>query len=625
MRHWSNSRSDDDSIHCIGNGSICVYEKGPDIIQVFGAPYSLPSVLNISITDNKTIEACSDREEGSSIWRHTLSSDKKNGTFIDLPYGANACFIRKIDLEFPLELTLQFNGNSVSAIQNQKMFKQSSLSGAALFTVKAGTPFYSNLYCFPTEVFYQIVLQGNAKLEAKDSDKYTIRLDPGESLIAICGGEELPECVETARDVLNCSYSKILQDAKRFYREWAAQSLDFNSLIPDSFKDKSNLIKSIDDITYLICSQTDKSGGIIAGHNYHLAYVRDQYGVARCLLKLGLYDHAKAILAYYFGLWEKYGKISNAQSPGLDGVFHRHENDKSEITGYLIIQAFDYWDASGDTDFLKHILPMLKWALQSQIEYLAGGMLPFNGDETYVAGGMLPRSVLNDGSAEATLLFITGGRRLLNFIGKFDDWSKQQELVKIVEETANTYLINFVKDSRLITNNPKRKSLTELPDCRHGVCESCSAFGWTFRSENDRYLCMTCFEKACLPKAEDKEYFLLSTALITIFVHADLIPKDIICQMIDKMIQSYWHSGKLPSSQNNDLSVGYDYGLFLNALVYLKHPLADEIYSKMINLIDNTGAWVEYYLNGKPCSTRCRPWESGINLTAAIEFALDKG
>jgi hypothetical protein len=29
-------------------------------------------------------------------------------------------------------------------------------------------------------------------------------------------------------------------------------------------------------------------------------------------------------------------------------------------------------------------------------------------------------------------------------------------------------------------------------------------------------------------------------------------------------------------------------------------------------------AWVEYYEDGKPFNTRCRPWESGINLEAAI-------
>jgi hypothetical protein len=41
----------------------------------------------------------------------------------------------------------------------------------------------------------------------------------------------------------------------------------------------------------------------------------------------------------------------------------------------------------------------------------------------------------------------------------------------------------------------------------------------------------------------------------------------------------------------------------------------------MMNMLDETGAWVEYYIEGKPNGTFCRPWESAINLEAAIRFA----
>ena len=86
-----------------------------------------------------------------------------------------------------------------------------------------------------------------------------------------------------------------------------------------------------------------------------------------------------------------------------------------EITGYLIVQAFDYYQKSGDKAFLKKIYPMLEWAWFSQVQELHENMLPFNGDETYVAGGILPRTVLCQGSAESTLLFLAAGERLLSF------------------------------------------------------------------------------------------------------------------------------------------------------------------------------------------------------------------
>ena len=60
--------------------------------------------------------------------------------------------------------------------------------------------------------------------------------------------------------------------------------------------------------------------------------------------------------------------------------------------------------------------------LGGQQRHLVNGMLPFNGDETYVAGGILPRFALNDGSAEATLLFIESGTQLLDFVEKEGLW-----------------------------------------------------------------------------------------------------------------------------------------------------------------------------------------------------------
>lgn len=83
----------------------------------------------------------------------------------------------------------------------------------------------------------------------------------------------------------------------------------------------------------------------------------------------------------------------------------------------------------------------------------------------------------------------------------------------------------------------------------------------------------------------------------------------------------YQKTGRLPSRPDGNVTVGYDYGLLLYNLVELQHPLAGEIYEKMLSVIDECGAWAEYYENGRPSHTRCRPWESGINLLAAICFS----
>jgi len=67
--------------------------------------------------------------------------------------------------------------------------------------------------------------------------------------------------------------------------------------------------------------------------------------------------------------------------------------------------------------------------------------------------------------------------------------------------------------------------------------------------------------------------------------------------------------------------VGYDYGFLLYALTELSHPFAVHLYEKTLALADPTGAWVEYYDDHGPRGTRCRPWESGINIEALLHFA----
>ena len=53
----------------------------------------------------------------------------------------------------------------------------------------------------------------------------------------------------------------------------------------------------------------------------------------------------------------------------------------------------------------------------------------------------------------------------------------------------------------------------------------------------------------------------------------------------------------------------------------LKNSLAIPALEGMLEFLDDTGAWVEYYDGHTPAHSRCRPWESGINITAIQKFA----
>ena len=45
-----------------------------------------------------------------------------------------------------------------------------------------------------------------------------------------------------------------------------------------------------------------------------------------------------------------------------------------------------------------------------------------------------------------------------------------------------------------------------------------------------------------------------------------------------------------------------------------------KIFLKMMNLRDDSGSWVEYYNSGMAMGCKCRPWESGVNIEAAIRY-----
>ena len=40
----------------------------------------------------------------------------------------------------------------------------------------------------------------------------------------------------------------------------------------------------------------------------------------------------------------------------------------------------------------------------------------------------------------------------------------------------------------------------------------------------------------------------------------------------------------------------------------------------MMDLRDSSVSWVEYYVDGYPYNTPCRPWESSINIAAALKY-----
>ncbi len=617
--------NDPDAIQCLGNGKMCIYEKGPDIIAAYTGPYSSPCFLEMEWIKSAGAESHSDRKSGTAIWTHKIVAGSNGiAEIVDFVDSETPCFLRKVNAKSQIIFRIKL-AKDIKATDNSGRLKPCNGATGLLIVVPSGSRIYQT-YVYPRILYSQVVVSGKAKTKRiPDSGVIDIICEPGESRICLIGGPEYPDVMNFTQQIMESSQEKIFSRTNIFWQNFTHRRKDFNSILPAATPSKTRLLQTIDDVAVLLKTQQSNQGAVMAGYPYPLGYVRDQYGVSRGLLALGLYDEAKAILNFYWDIWKKYGYIHNAQAIGIDGVFHIHENDEVEITGYLILQAFDLLNATKDVAFMEKIFPMLEWAFSSQKKNLVIDMLPFNGDETYVAGGMLPRSALNDGSAEATMLFIESGQKYLDWVQSHNlrPLDEIAENKKIVEHVRSGFRKNFWHDGELITNNPERAKMAGLPKFRHGVCEAggpdClmkkyNGIVWTECNVNDRYVCGNCINGKPLPRILPKTYHLLSVSLSPFYMNFRLIPYGQLKPVVMKI------AGQTEETR----TVGYDYGFLLAALTKLNMPESSAQYLKTLSLTDQNGAWSEYYLNGLPNGTRYRPWESAINLEALIDFALSR-
>jgi len=641
---WKGNDKDDGSVFAIGNGKMIVYENGLNIIKAYPGPYSTPSILKLDIVDSPNIKTSSGREQGTAIWTHQVFQNEiPVGTIVDFVDSELPCMIRQFKLTETISFHLKLM-DYVEVITKSDIVDSKDQKGSLLLRIPSGTIFYQN-YVYPRPLYNQIVWQGNANVEQIKNKKneYIITLYRGESELYFVGGPEYPQTIKNYEEAQKLTYNKLIERTRTWWKSFTDSRIDFEHQLPVNLPLRQKLIQTIDDVSVMIRTQQAQEGSVMAGYPYPLGYVRDQYGVSRGLLALGYYKEAKNIIDFYWDIWQKYGEIHNAQGMGIEDVFHIHENDEVEITGYLIIQAFDLLEKSGDDKFIEKILPMLEWCWEVQKKNLVRGMLPFNGDETYVAGGFLPRSALNDGSAEATMIFIDGGEKLLTWIKKHKKWSsvKLENERTVLDKTRRLFRENFWENGQLITNNPERVNLTNIPRFRHGVCErsgpDCivsnrkgyNGIDWLECDKNNRYQCPACLALGPLPKVKPFSYNLISVSLTPLYMHSLLFKAEELKPLVDKVYERYEKTGILScifdstGTEKNKRTVGYDYGFLLYSMLEtgMEKTETETIYRKTLSVADSTGVWSEYYNDHIPQGTRYRPWESSINIEALIKFA----
>ena len=614
--------------HAIGNGRVCVYAKDADIPSVFGPVYSAPTLLSMTAENPGEIQA-SPAETGG-VWRTSLKRDGGSEAVLTdrIPPRRNV-FVRSVETRGePLTFLVEFLPEN-RAFRDHLTLEPAKVKGAtSAFTAKvtSGVPFYS-AYESPSEYHAMILTKGDSSLEAT-GDPAALRLSTdGEGTVYVViadSPENLRKELRKARRLsprratrLSGSYSKRTRKG--------LPEIGTGKLSPG---DREDLERTLNLVSDYVLAQQDEGGGILAGKNYHMAYVRDQYGNSRGLLAMGHLDRARDLLDFYYRIWLRHGLIHNAQPMGVDGAFHCHEDDNTEITGYLVVQAMDYFRRSGDSRFVDRIMPMLRWAVQVQQADIIDGMLPFNGDETYIAGGIIPRDVMFHGSAEATLLFIEGTRHLLDYLEVHPSgiWTPDEieSMRKDADNCAEAYRDNFFIDGKLYINNPDRENKVVYPETRPGVClypgVPTAHYPVTYHFKGNLYFCEDCMKRDTtgIEPAAPRRFTIPSAYLFPIYIDARLFSDHEKQALLEDVVELYHRTGRI---DERNIVLGYDYGLFLYALAEYDHPLAGEIYRKMMDLRDSSLSWVEYYVDGVPFNTPCRPWESSINIAAALKYS----
>ncbi|MBP3388522.1 MAG: hypothetical protein J6K98_01455 [Clostridia bacterium] len=605
---------DNRAVHCLGNGRICGYGRGLDLFQVFGPHYSAPNGLSLTFASEGDWQYESVRQPETAIWTHTLyQGEDAVGTLTEFADSTRPIISRRVRGAQPL----CFRATTVGVERFYKVDEE--VCGYAHFFVgeiPEGSPFYPYSYnegIYHNFVIYKplhfgLLVTGDGVVDALDGKNLEIAVADGE--ITLVFAESFDDLMAQVAYVTETAWPERKTRTAALWQTWSTARKANCPAVPET------LARLYDDIYVLIKTQQSVSGGVLAGYPYHLAYVRDNYGVNRGLLALGAYEESKALMRFYIDVFKRYGEFHNAQ--GTDSyAFHIHEIDKTEITGYMVLMILEYYRRSGDTALLLEAKELLWWCVTQQHSLLRNGMLPFNGDETYIAGYILPREVINHGSMEATMLYHTGCVRLSELAEVLVFSESQKALLAADQETIEEHFAeNFYVDGRIACNNRHYYEEGTQPKFRNGIRMCGHGLGVGVLDKSNRYVCWDCYHQPPQEnKAFETTYFLSSPVLMSIYVDSALLDRELVNRQVDKIAEELVKNDFV---YKPDKTVGYDLGILIYAFRERHRELIPRLKDMVLDMRDELGTWSEYYVNNLPNGTMYRPWESGINFEALL-------
>lgn len=319
----ASGNADVPGIHAIGNGELCVYGRGADILQIFGPPYSSPSLLTLSLCDG--VQVASEREAGSSVWNHRLRDGHGiAGRHTDFVADGSPVFVRLFRQKRPVRYRL-----GVELEERYRPFEESlscAEDGLPVSWTDARSVFRVDLRAGRSVLQY-VPKSFGLLLPARDYRNGPPGAVRGERTRA--DADRLAGRGRAVRDrrplpgrtrprdgpVASVSGLALLKTASR---SASRPNVTASAL---SGERRREFLQAVDDAAALIRSQQSSEGSVLAGIIYHMGYVRDQYGVSRALLALGEWERARMILDFYWRVWQRSGLIHKRSGDRLPRYF----------------------------------------------------------------------------------------------------------------------------------------------------------------------------------------------------------------------------------------------------------------------------------------------------------------
>jgi hypothetical protein len=402
------------------------------------------------------------------------------------------------------------------------------------------------------------------------------------------------------------------------YRAWE------NGLVQVELPDRM-VADFIDGMKMTLKVQTSAQGASCPMSQYTRTWARDNIGPTLALLDLGAHDDVRAMMDYLYGAIVLKGDLANSYEGDLDVTALPPAPDwgamptltdrvAAETPSYMVWIYGAYHQHTGRIDAAAERYGFLRRSLLAQ-GFGPDALLPFSGDETFraamnVAFG-LGLNYAHDRlswSANSSLLWLGAQKhfvRLATLLGHDDDVAEAQaRAVQVEAGWRSAYLL----PDGCVSPLRNRQSGETWPAPFEDVALQVTWAGW---KDGDDALAREAL--SCLMRRLRVAPGRLQSPLNKETPNP-LLPPD-----IDGM-----YTGMLP-------------GYTLSALVETGHPEASSAFNQLGAALDTSGNVQEYNIAGDRSglslvydkqgalgdyTAKFRPWEGGIDVSAALQYLL---